>query len=300
MADAPQRNGLFEPADPARWEPDLSIPSPAEHEELMQDPEARIGRTAERIGGLALPFTPPIRGRRRGEVTAPDQLPLEYPDVVPSQAVGQLDEFLSGSKAPLFDQFSKGRKIMPTKESIDAYCMAWSRKVKSHAGDIRTPAEKRQALMRRTQHIADNLQREILDLRDTARLRLMSIAAVQKAIAHGEDIDERAAIMAADAILDFGHVLAANPEVPKRLHAESLPEQLVFLGEKAATDHGVLIDNVEVLKVIQAEQQKRLNYWAPRYSATKRYLGNRLTNDIKNNAAKNRDEFIRLDAIIRQ
>lgn len=269
----------------------------------MQDREARQDRRAERLGTLAIPFKTSVLGRRRGEVSAPDQLELEYPTVISEADLHALDVSLNASKAPLFDKFGQAYRIAPTRDALDNYCMAQSRKIKKQEGDTRTTQERHQARMRMTQHIADKFQQSTLALRDTAELWLKGVRVVEKDIAMHRLIDEEAAKEAATAIWDLGHGLTEDNDAKKmvrNLHVEALPEQLMFLGEKAYSDPELLRQNPRVLSIVAHEQYKRLNYWGKRYALSRNHHGDRLTKIDKQNAGENRKKLKRFDALARQ
>ncbi len=290
---------LFEPQDPKLWEPDVPPPTDVEHEQLLVDPEAREARRASRLGSIALPTLGKPRGRQREDLTSPGQLSLEYPSTISEESVRAVALAVK-DKQPLFDKFSRGYKVLPTKQGIDNYVLDLSKKTPQRE-EKRTPKQRKQALLRKSHHIADRLQHETLSQAETANLRLWSIAAVQHAIREGLPIDPQAGLTTAQAIYDFGNALI-DPKNRKLLEEHDLLEHvdtITYIGEMAQDDAEILRSNSALLRLVRIEQKARKAYWAARFEATRTHLGDRLTNSIRENTTKNIQEIVRLDALIR-
>lgn len=259
----------------------LRRPTPLGEKILEVSPEARAMRVAQRIADVAMPVSKKAisNSRRRSSPMDGNRLLPPTPEVIPSETINALGRHLR-DKQPLFDKFTKGFRVKPNKENIEAYINGGVRK----AGPKPDPAQteilhgyyadrRRQALQ-----VGDKLQREVFANRNTARLRRHALMTTRFLSSHDVPLDSAAATIATDAIVDFGHALNANVEdTLQPLHNEDLGYQIIVIGSVAEYDPTLLTDNPELLRLVQLEQKAREEYWGKLFDATVPVLGDRLT-----------------------
>ena len=274
----------------------LPEPTPEEHLVLINSPEARAQRRAQRIGQRSLASISHKRGRRRPDISSPDQLALHERTVLDVSVVAELGRTLA-EKHPLLDQFTKHYLVHPTKDSLERYVMASGGKMKLDPELNLTPKQIKNKKIRQTNHVLDLLQEGSHDDLNIARRRRASLRTTQFLAATGRPLDETSARFAAEAIQDFGHGLTANREILQEVHDEGLGEAIAFIGERAADDSSVLLENEDLMRLTQIEQAARVDFWQPVYAASKRFYGNRLTRQHTEDDFALKDELARLDAL---
>lgn len=282
----------------------LPDPTPEEAATMLTSAEARDVRRRQRMGYLKIGPDFMKRGRRRADVS--HDLFSDLEPVIDDDVIVALGRRIRPAQ-PLFDQFTKGHHVEPTKQAIEEYATGGNRAThrvnrrKKDADPGFRPVVDNEKMRRQSMHIADQLQRNLLVDRDMAALRHSAVWAVRRAIEDGAPIDSQAANFTADAIQDFGYALWENASKPGgNFNDTELGVRIVKVGLAAEDDSTVFAKNRNLLKLVQIEQTARRNYWSERFDASVRYTGDRLPADIKSGEEETQAEIARLNAIQRE
>jgi len=258
----------------------LRKPTPLGQKILEVSPEARAARRAQRITDRALPVGRTVLGRHRSSpLEGLRLLPLPS-DVIPPAIVTALAHEIHG-RQPLFDKFTKHYQVRPVRSSIEAYINGGVKvQERPPANDPKKVREFALDRRRQVLHIGDVLQRETFTNRNIAIHRRYALMTTQFLARHDKELDPQAAVIAADAIEDFGHTLNAHSdEILRPLHNEDLGYQIIVIGAVAQYDYSIMADNLDLLRLVQIEQRAREDHWNQIYQATVAHpeIGDRLT-----------------------
>lgn len=282
-----------------RRPPEVDHVPPEDQAVLEVSPDARDARAiGRRIGRVAaLRPNDPIRGKQRPEYEGSGRLALAMEPVLESETVKRLAKALTG-KQPVFDQFTDHYRVQPNASSVDAYCESGNRKRQvKRDEDPQKQQDILNAMRRQTHAIADGLVNNTYDDLMTARMRRESLRTTQYLIRTNRPLDRQAALTAADAIQDFGHVVMTKPDIAREVGDEDIGYRIVNIGLQAVDNPEVLLQNADLLRLVQREQRARVEYWQPRHDFYLDYLGDRLTVKTKLDAAQNEAEISRLTVI---
>lgn len=273
-------------------------PSLLRHSELLVSSEARTKRAAQKLGDLSLGFGKKLRGRKRPEFEGPDRLLEPPPDTISINLIKALGKKLGKEKDPLFDQFTRHNRFGLSEVSLRDYCRAESSRRKQMPTDPNEAAEAKRADQRQPFNIRDKVQQGLFDDRNIARLRRGSLAAVQHAIRNDMPFDEAAVVNAADAIVDFGYCLHDNPYHIRHMGKEEFAINIAHIGNAAKEDPDVLRQNPDLVRLVQIEQAKRVQYWGDRFDLTVEvFAPQHLTQQNRSDGERVDTEAARLDAL---
>ncbi|MDB5163603.1 MAG: hypothetical protein JWS12_220 [Candidatus Saccharibacteria bacterium] len=267
---------------------------------LEVSPEARAARRTKKLAERVLATDQRLRGRRRPEYDNSNQLPFPAPEAISNVTVYKLAITLK-NKQPIFDDFNDHHRVDPNPVSVELYCSATAKKrIVRRSDDVALNAVIKQASIRQQHHIADGLEQGVHDDLYIARLRHESLKTTQYLLRNDKPLDPQAAVGATDAIEDFGYGLSAQRDILKAMKDEDLGFRIATIGRQAAKDPQVLGQNQDLLRLVQQEQTARINYWELRDTFLMGFLGDRLTNQIRLDAAATEQEIARMAALREQ
>lgn len=246
---------------------------------LLESVEARAAREAEKLAKLPLTFRRKIQGQRPPQVNLTVLLAMaETP--LPMDTLERLADHLP-KRLPLFSRFIKHNRFPLDPRRFAAYVRAERYRSKTVPIDPEEREAWKQAAERQPYHIEDNVQQGLFVDRDIARLRKAAVSTVRYQLWADTPLDEQAAIIAADAVRDFGYSLYdtsnANPEFLEDIGGSELALHVAAMGEAAADNPMLLAENIPLLAMTEQEQTHRVRYWGERYEFAVKYGDDRLT-----------------------
>lgn len=274
----------------------IETPSPEQHELLLRSAEARAARRAVRLGAIPVNHAITNRGRRRTSVTGEGKLLFAFTDVIPAEQIRSYALRIAKSQ-PLFDQFSGSGHVDPTRESIEAYCTLPARKARIASVPQSERHSRVQALRRQSLHIGDKLLQATFEERNTARLRRAALRVFRYQLENDIPLDNNAAVIAIDAVEDFGHCVRFKANEHRAELDSELGSQIIQIAEISTDDPYILGQNPDLLRLAQLEQKARDEYWSLRYEAVDDYWARDLTTAVSQNAMRVDQEIDRLTSL---
>lgn len=257
--------------------------TPEEQEQLLESPDARSERLAEYLGSLKPP-TEPLQGKTR-ETLFDSEMPA--PDEIPEVGIIELGRALAERPDPILNKFTRYSTPKPAHDwqAIERYIVFAGSKQERRklAQTIDQPQldtmnqegateeqkqQKKFALRRRPHNIADKVQRGFRVGVQLARLRRAALSSVQRSVREGTPLNPTAANWAADAIEEFGFSLRdtieaeSSSDFGSRLRAhDSVAADLEAIGVYSSKNPELLRRQPNVLRLVQIEQAKRVDFW---------------------------------------
>lgn len=269
-----------------------------EQSAFMESPDVRNARRQAQLGELAVVAGQKFRGKRRPSLFEGSEIPR--PDPIPDVSVHQLNALLRASSRhnmPLKDEIIAYPKVSADWDSIERYI--------THAGSASTrikqakeaaqgallpvdsrpmtaeqKRDERNKKQRKSQHIADKVQRDFRTGLTSAVIRRAVLGSIQESIREELPFNRSAAYFASDAIEDLGFCLEGEAAILGKMPSgASMPRLLRHLGEYSADDPEALRPYGDVLQLAQEEQVRRAEFWGTRLDTMLEHDRDRRTND---------------------
>lgn len=280
----------------------LSRPSPEEETALLESPQLRAERYADRLDEHSNDPNRKIRGVKRPElgfIAIVSELSIDpiHPNVVKA-----LDRKL-GKNRPVFDRFTRHYRIYPpSKDKINTFIFGAQNKNKQWSSDHEEQRRIIADRKRQPKDIEDNMQRTVFRDLLIAKWRKASIGSVLHGIESGKTFDSEAQMAASDAMIDFGYCLMESrnqflidkfkffPLQPSNRGVGEVTGPLIgahiaFIGKQSEVEPSLLRLNPALLELVAGEQEHRINYWNKIYTSTFEFFGDRLNKPERNEEA---------------
>ncbi|HSX44162.1 MAG TPA: hypothetical protein VLE69_02590 [Candidatus Saccharimonadales bacterium] len=264
---------------------------------LLESVEARATREAEKLAALPLTFRRKLQGQRPPQVDLAVLLNMAD-NPLPFDKLEALSDRLPIQR-PLFSRFIRHNRFPLDPRRFAAYVNAPRHKSKAMPIDPEEREAWKQAAERQPYHVEDKVQQSLFVDRDIARLRQAAISTVRYQLWTDAPLDEHAAIIAADAVRDFGYSLYEKENSPllDDIGGQELALHIAAIGEAATDNPALLAENVPLLAMTEREQANREQFWDKRYRFAVRYSEDRLTQQHKDDGQWADAEVARLQAL---
>lgn len=251
----------------------VHIVGEAEQLVLMESPEARAARQAERLAEYGTAIGRTILGKRRDGFV--EVIPTELP-IIPELTITYLGQQLDKQQMPLLDTITDVQNPARDKYLFMRYVTAGNaHRLVQHGS---TPEEQRQIRndkRRQTQIITDKVLWHNRVQWQSARLYRSALASVYTSLTRTAPINPQAAVLASSAIEDLGHCLRDKPVLKKVTYNGNLAADMVGIGLFTSEEPDALYAQPLILRLVQREAAKRVNYWGKNYEAYQKFDNNK-------------------------
>jgi hypothetical protein len=289
--------------------------------DFFSDPEVRVERQHDRRSKHAINTS---LGRQMTEVLYPVRNDMEVPEIIPEELISDYAT-RNQDNFPLFNDFTDHAHISPNDKSIFDYITAGNKKVhEAYRAEkmvrglmavmglpvtTQVPQLDRNAMIRQTNYVSDNLQRYALTDRNVARLWRASLDTVRRQTLKGESLDEASAINSISAVLDFGRSIVQQASESGIIRDRELGLNIVYMFQSEDKDAQIrlLKTNLPLLRLVQLNAKAADILCTKQFNATVKYFakpenggkGHRVTKAEIEASIQNREEIKRIRSLSR-